>query len=343
LRVLVARAGALGDILLLRRAVVALRRVGHEPIVLAPRETATALVGPGESEVRSALHFDGAWLAEALAGSTRALDALDGIDAALAITRSQPLVDVLSRQIGRVLVQDPLPSGKHASHWYADGLADLCCQTQSDVPPDLEATAEERESASALSFALGDSFLAVHPGSGSSTKNWPEESFGEAIDELAGNKPWLLIRGPAEETIGSQLERRANAVALSCCPTRTLGEILRRARLYVGNDSGISHLAAAWGAPTLTLFGPTDPRLWSPVGRQAREIASPSSSLRDLQVEAVVETGRLLEHRAGRRPTGVLQYASGPHVHPTQEPVEAHGDGTSTHLDGNEPLLPKRV
>ena len=68
--------------------------------------------------------------------------------------------------------------------------------------------------------------------------------------------------------------RRSRAPVAPCVarelPLRVLGAVLARAGLYVGNDSGVSHLAAACGAPTLALFGPTDPALWAPVGPRVR-------------------------------------------------------------------------
>ena len=61
---------------------------------------------------------------------------------------------------------------------------------------------------------------------------------------------------------------------------RTLGAALSRAGLFLGNDSGASHLAAASGAPTLALFGPTDPALWAPVGPSVATLRAPRGVLR---------------------------------------------------------------
>ena len=77
---------------------------------------------------------------------------------------------------------------------------------------------------------------------------------------------------------------------LACnLPLRTLGAVLSRAGLFLGNDSGISHLAAAGGTRTLALFGPTDPAQWAPVGRAVLTLRPASADLADLQVDGVVD------------------------------------------------------
>jgi len=60
---------------------------------------------------------------------------------------------------------------------------------------------------------------------------------------------------------------------------------LRRCRLFIGNDSGITHIAAYWGAPTIALFGPTDPAVWGPLGRRVKVLKRPS--LDDISVDDV--------------------------------------------------------
>jgi ADP-heptose:LPS heptosyltransferase len=60
----------------------------------------------------------------------------------------------------------------------------------------------------------------------------------------------------------------------------------------VGNDSGISHLAAAWGAPVLALFGPTDPAQWAPVGPRVRVLRAGDGRMESLELEDVVRAAR---------------------------------------------------
>jgi ADP-heptose:LPS heptosyltransferase len=90
----------------------------------------------------------------------------------------------------------------------------------------------------------------------------------------------------------------------------TVYAALKRARLFIGNDSGLMHLAAAAGAPTLGLFGPSDDRLYAPWGQHARVVRGPRSfaqvkavdpdlnrpvcHMMDLKVEQVVDEARAL-------------------------------------------------
>jgi len=60
-------------------------------------------------------------------------------------------------------------------------------------------------------------------------------------------------------------------------PLRTLAGVLARCSVYVGNDSGVSHLAAAVGAPTVAIFGPTDPRVWGPRGPRVQTVGGPDA------------------------------------------------------------------
>jgi heptosyltransferase-2 len=164
----------------------------------------------------------------------------------------------------------------------------------------LAFTEEERSEADARSAGLPRGFLAVHPGSGSPSKNWPLMRFLDAARRLSGASPWLLVAGPAEEALvaprGSILARE--------WPLRVLAAVLARAGLFLGNDAGVSHLAAAAGAPTLALFGPTDPALWAPVGPRVLTLRAPSASLADLDPDAVVGAGLRLRSAASGLPSG---------------------------------------
>ncbi len=71
-------------------------------------------------------------------------------------------------------------------------------------------------------------------------------------------------------------------------PLRVLGALLSRAGVFVGNDSGVSHLAAATGAPTLALFGPTDPGLWSPLGQRVRVLRGAECRIEAIELPQVL-------------------------------------------------------
>jgi len=165
-------------------------------------------------------------------------------------------------------------------------------------PPDLRFSPAETAAAAPLLASLPPGFLAVHPGSGSLRKNWPAARFLDLARLLAGPRPWLLVTGPAEEPLALAA---AGAVVARSLPLRVLGALLSRAGLFVGNDAGVTHLAAAAGAPTLALFGPTSPVLWSPVGRRVRCLSAGGGALESLTVGDVAAAATAW---IGDRPAG---------------------------------------
>jgi ADP-heptose:LPS heptosyltransferase len=118
--------------------------------------------------------------------------------------------------------------------------------------------------------------IILHPGSGSPSKIWP--GFGDLARTL---REAVILAGPCETSL-----RYSNA-RLQNLSLPEVGEQLRRCRLFIGNDSGITHIAAYWGTPTLALFGPTDPEIWGPVGRRVKVLHKPS--LADISVDDVTK------------------------------------------------------
>ncbi len=126
--------------------------------------------------------------------------------------------------------------------------------------------------------------IIIHPGSGSSRKNWPMERWLELIPQLPAQV--LVILGEAELPRWSRLTTTGfqevpppsnqrvgdNTLHLVNQPLEELVVHFSRCRLFLGHDSGISHLAAACGAPCLLLFGPTDPAMWAPPAPRVRTI-----------------------------------------------------------------------
>ena len=117
-----------------------------------------------------------------------------------------------------------------------------------------------------------DGFVAIHPFASSAAKRWPLERFKQVAARL-GNVRWL--HGPEEQLPGASY-------------FEDLGELaqwLAGAALYIGNDSGITHLAAAVGVPVIALFGPSDPAVWAPRGAQVTVLPGPLSAISPGEVE----------------------------------------------------------
>jgi heptosyltransferase-3 len=102
--------------------------------------------------------------------------------------------------------------------------------------------------------------LAIHLGSGSEKKNWPLERWLALADGFRDHEV-IFITGEAEQERGMLIENRPSWHSL---PLPELADRLSTCAAFLGHDSGISHLAAACGVPSLLLFGPTDPAVWAP-------------------------------------------------------------------------------
>jgi heptosyltransferase III len=124
--------------------------------------------------------------------------------------------------------------------------------------------------------------IAIHPGSGGASKCWPVSNFAAVITALWRREiPVLLLAGPADESRLAELQKLLpmppDPSLLHNLINASLLEIAQRlstCRGYLGNDAGITHLAALLGVPTLALFGPSDPVIWSPQGSAVRILHS---------------------------------------------------------------------
>ena len=141
---------------------------------------------------------------------------------------------------------------------------------------------------------INRNLIAIHPGSGSESKNWPGSRFLELarwLLEQDEDRRLMLIGGEADHerlTIlkaglpNERLESRQNL------PLVTLALELRNCALFLGHDSGISHLAAALGVPSLLLYGPTDPAVWAPRNRGVRILRAPGLTMEGIALCDVI-------------------------------------------------------
>ena len=121
--------------------------------------------------------------------------------------------------------------------------------------------------------AIREGFAAIHPFAGSPAKRWPLERFQELAQRLARRMPVEWCAGPEDELSGAR--RFEDLYELACW--------MASARIYIGNDSGPTHLAAAVGTPVVALFGPSNPAVWAPRGPHVTIAAAPAMD--DISVE----------------------------------------------------------
>jgi len=148
----------------------------------------------------------------------------------------------------------PLPpegAAMHASDFYLDQVRTFT-QVEIDPVPHIGCPAGPREN-----------FAVIHPYSGSPRKNWPFDKFRSLAERLARLMPVRWCAGDDDPPLPEAV-RFADLYDLACW--------LAKARLYIGNDSGITHLAAAAGTPTLAIFVSTDPAVWAPRGAHVRAV-----------------------------------------------------------------------
>lgn len=191
----------------------------------------------------------------------------------------------------RLFYQSPVDPNGHIVDHLVRPLESLAMYEAGAVP-ELDVPDELREAARARLARLGVDGrpAALHAGSGSPRKNWPLDGFRRVAESLRPAWPLAWILGEADAAIADAVRslagERGDAV-LEGLALVEIAAVLSICGVYIGNDSGISHIAAAVGVPTLALFGPTDPAVWGPRGRRAQTLRSPTAAMADLEVGEV--------------------------------------------------------
>jgi len=186
------------------------------------------------------------------AGAVLWLTEAQGIEALLKTTATLPVVII-----------EPFPALKtHIAHYY-------CVAVQRHFPVDIPEKV-------LFEFSTGEKkgeYALIHPGSGSVTKNYSPDVYLSIAGLLkkSGYDKTGFILGPAEQERGMEkyfvAEKTYKPGSVS-----ELASLLQSARLFIGNDSGVSHLSGMLGTPTMTLFKTTDPKIWGTIGKQVFNI-----------------------------------------------------------------------
>ena len=134
---------------------------------------------------------------------------------------------------------------------------------------------------SGVAARLSDLPLAIHAGSGATVfgaaKRWDPANYAALIRRL--NRPVVLLEGPDESGVADEINAAAGVaspVVRLAGPLADAAAVLANCRLYVGNDSGLGHLAAAVGTPPVTLFGPARPDELCPYGHRHLVVQTPA-------------------------------------------------------------------
>lgn len=285
-RILVLRGGALGDFIVTLPALSALRKRwpdAHIELIGYPHIAGLAVAAGIINHVRS---LNDGTLARYFAPDAPIRDdeqryfaSFDFIinylhdpDGALASNLKRCGVQVL-------LTASPMVKDVHAVDHFLKPLESLAIYEPDRTP--MMALPEKK--------AHTPSSIAIHPGSGSRNKNWPIDRFVEIAQRLteAGHHVHFLTGDAEREYIDDVDKQLASFSRHHQLPLVDVANHLAHATAYIGNDSGISHLAAATGSPSLVLFGPSDARLWAPRGRHVKILPSPTPAISTLETEHV--------------------------------------------------------
>lgn len=271
-RVLALFPGALGDVLCCWPALAGWRQVTGTALTLAAHE---ACFDALPEDAFAPLSIDRREVAD-LFGSTPLRDSTRGLFANFARVESwtgdgdENFVRRLTDASAAAVTVHPfraLRSGEHAAAYYARCLG---------VPPCLERLPVRRAAAQWAAalwdrHRLGRDVLVIHPGSGSARKNWAGMAEVATLWRRTGGAV-IVVSGPAE---GDGTPAVAGDVSVHCEPLDRVAALLARATLYLGNDSGVSHLAGLLGARGVSVFGPSDPVAWRPLGDGIRVLHAP--------------------------------------------------------------------
>lgn len=283
-RILVLRGGALGDFIVTLPALAALRtRWPGSQLELAGNAVAAGLVrGRGLLDAVHSQH-------EARWAAFHSDDALPG-DFAVWLADFDLVLNFWPDPDGRLAQRFPV---RPDQVFLTAAALPACAPAAAHFCTPLRSLGIEPAS---LRYGLGppegnaraNGPIAVHPGSGSPRKNWPADRWRRLLAQLDG--PISLILGEAE---GSAWDDLALA-HVTPVRGRSLAELaaqLAGCRLFLGHDSGVSHLAAACGTRCVLLFGPTDPAIWAPPGPRV-QVLSAGPDLTALSVDAVLASAQ---------------------------------------------------
>ena len=184
----------------------------------------------------------------------------------------------------RRAVRRPPPPGLEPVHKVLEAARVL--RLEDDPPAPLLFTSAQTERAAERLIGPGEGpILAVAPAANWVGKTWASENFAVvAADLLGASGPLaggrLLLLGGDDDRFAAEAVRRVvprgrTIDLVGRADPLTSYAALKRARLFIGNDSGVMHMAAAAGAPTLGLFGPSDDRLYGPWGPKAAALRGP--------------------------------------------------------------------
>jgi ADP-heptose:LPS heptosyltransferase len=248
MRRLVIRPGAIGDFIVSLPAIACLATESFE--VWTPARTVPLVRFTATVRAIASTGLDLLGVTEPPAGLIQTLRQFDSIVSWYGTNRSE-FLDAVAAMVLPFTFLETLPAGNariHAADFYLEQVRQIT-ECHHDGIPRIECGVQR------------ENYAVIHPFSGSARKNWPLKKFRALAGKLERVMPVKWCAGEEDPPLAGAV-RIDDLYELACW--------LAKARLYIGNDSGITHLAAAVGTPVLALFGPTDADVWAPRGQHVR-------------------------------------------------------------------------
>lgn len=143
-----------------------------------------------------------------------------------------------------------------------------------------------------LGDKAGKRILALGTGANSHKKIWPVENYIELINKLTGTIDVVILLGNGEDGKSSKsISTRSGLPILDLCGRTTIlqaAAMLQHATFFVGNDSGLGHIAAALGVPTITIFGPGEPERYRPWSENSQCVIGDDNDIKNAGVDDVI-------------------------------------------------------
>jgi ADP-heptose:LPS heptosyltransferase len=279
-RILVLRGGAVGDFVLTLPALQALRREwpgAYVELIGYPHIAGLAKEGGLVDRVASLDRSDmarffssNAAISEEQAGY---VSSFDFVLSYLYDPDGTVVRNLLATGVRQVLYCSPRFGSGHAADHFMKPLETLAIYPEGVPCPRLDLRDETVACGRDVLRRFGRDVVVLHPGSGGKAKRWPIGRFmalAEAVRKDCRAEV-VFAAGEADDDLVNALRAAGEgARLLTGLSLVTLAGVLKGACSYVGNDSGITHMAAALGVPVVALFGATDPEMWGPRGDGVR-------------------------------------------------------------------------
>ncbi|MGB9475185.1 MAG: glycosyltransferase family 9 protein [Candidatus Udaeobacter sp.] len=193
------------------------------------------------------------------------------------------------------LVRGPakiVETGGHAARQLARPIEELGIRVV-DLAEKIFLSEEDREFARKFLKDSSQPLIAIHPGSGSKEKNWPLQNWIELFStehwHIEKRPSLFVVSGEADKEQSAHLEHTWKNQEIRFAKNLPLSHLAGALEhsIFIGHDSGISHVAAAAGANCILLFGPTNPNVWAPRNENVEVLRARSGNVNDLETAVV--------------------------------------------------------